>query len=280
MHRRAEVGSALLLATLIAMLLASMATLMITQSLSARRATQESVSLIEARLVAMGAIAETMVRLDLDEQMPSIGIVFQGTDGTIVTRQDQTGLIDINSAQPVDLVRLLEALGAHPDVAFDLANLVVDWRDEDDLNRAARSERTAYASEGLPPPGNRPFRVEFEISAVMGFDPALATCIASFLTTYNPGSVIDTGAAPPFIKAALELPSDPARASIGLPFGRVVRLDALVPLSAQSVFRRSVWVRLTGNRDHPFLIHRVTEGLDPANMVRPTTCSFAERNVG
>lgn len=272
--RRTESGSALLIAALAAMLLATSAALMLIETRSARLSAGETVRYAQARAQIEALLAEAMVRLDNGAPLPNQGLILTRGDGQ-VRRQDAGGLLDINAAEPPQLAQLIIAAGVPPDRAAILANRIADWRDEDNLRRVQGAEAPDYADAGLPTLGNRAFVAETEIIAVLGLDATLAACLTPSLTTYSGAPSLDPSAAPPMLRQALGLA--PGAASKGAPLGRVIMLSAEAPISKHTVLRRSLWIRLTGDAQRPVFIHRAAEDLAPRDGVGPSLpCVSAE----
>ncbi|MES1198609.1 MAG: hypothetical protein ABUS48_01355 [Pseudomonadota bacterium] len=274
MRLHTKPGSALVIATLVAMLLATAATGLLMQAQSARAASGEAVRFTRARLEAQALLAEALVRLDTGDPMPSRGAVLATSSGGKVLRQDAAGLVDINAASPEHLASLLVALHIDPDQAVELADRVADWRDSDDLKRLHGAEAQDYIAAHLPPPRNAPFVTESELRAVLGFTPALVDCVAPYLTTYSGADDLDPGAAPDFLRAQFGLGA--GAQNVGGQFGRVIILSSEAPLSSHAFVRIRAWVRLTGDARRPFVIHRAAQDLVPADGDRaPTQCEAA-----
>lgn len=82
---------------------------------------------------------------------------------------DERGKIDINSADEATLLRLLRGNGMEEEPATYLAAAIMDWSDEDEMERANGAEDATYASAGLNiGPGNRSFIMIEELLQVLG----------------------------------------------------------------------------------------------------------------
>lgn len=260
--RWTEPGSALLMAALAATLLATAAALMLIETRTARGASGESYRLARAELQAERLLALGVTRLDSGDPMAWQGVLFGDEASGRVLRQDAAGLVDVNAALPERLAALFTALGADGERAAALGERVADWRDTDDLTRLHGAERAEYDAAGLPPPDNRPFETEGELQRVLGMTPDLLACALSFLTAYSGQAEIDAAAAPPRLRALLNLPAS-ERIATGAPLGRVIALSAEAPLSEHAVLRRTLWLRLTGDPSRPVMVHRAGQGLAP-----------------
>lgn len=82
-----------------------------------------------------------------------------------------TGLaLNVNTASPEQLRRLLRHFSAEPDVLVDA---IVDWRDADDSPRPQGAETGWYVERELPPPRNAPFTSLSELRLVRGISAEL-----------------------------------------------------------------------------------------------------------
>jgi hypothetical protein len=272
--RRTEPGSALLIAALAAMLLATSASAMLIETRAARLSSGEMTRLAVAHAQAEALLAEALVRLDSGVALPTEAVILTRGDGRVL-RQDAGGLLDVNAADPAHLAALMIAAGLSAEIATTLADRIADWRDEDHLRRIHGAEARDYAEAGHEGPANRPFIAETEIANVLGIDPDLATCLAPWLTTYSGSAPIDPGAAPQALRAALGLEAAPRQEAA--PFGRVIALTAEAPISPHAVLRRTLWVRLTGDSHQPVLVHRAAETLAPRDGAAPQLqCAILE----
>ncbi|PJK01260.1 general secretion pathway protein GspK [Lysobacteraceae bacterium NML91-0213] len=100
---------------------------------------------------------------------------------------DETGKVDLNVAQAPLLAALLQAAGADPQMAEQLAGAIADWRDTDDLGQpAGAAEDPQYAAAGLPYGAkDAPFEDVGELQQVLGMTPALYAAAAPHLTVYS-----------------------------------------------------------------------------------------------
>ncbi len=184
---------------------------------------------------------------------------------------DETGKVDLNAADGTLIAALLQATGAEPDVALQVAGAIVDWRDGDDFVQiTGGAEAADYASAGRPYSAkNAPFESVAEVEQVLGMTPALFEAVSPYLTIYSrlPSPDPQFAAAP--VLQAMGVEADPilaAREAVGaqlvgallgsgsgtysieslarLPEGRSARLRAVirtgggaVPGTAYSVLR-------------------------------------------
>ncbi len=115
---------------------------------------------------------------------------------------DESGKVDLNSATPILLTKLLLALGVQQPRAQNLAAAIVDYRDPDDLLSPGGAESGDYSSAGLPyGPKNKPFETVSELQRVLGMDFALYQKLVPNVTVYASGDPSPTFAQPPVLQA-------------------------------------------------------------------------------
>lgn len=105
-----------------------------------------------------------------------------------VTLFNEGSRLDLNTAPEDQLAALIEAVlggpeGADLDLRDRLTDVILDWRDEDDLTRLHGAENPEYAAAGLPY-GARdgPFRSVAELRLLLGMTPALYQRLAAEVT--------------------------------------------------------------------------------------------------
>lgn len=116
--------------------------------------------------------------------------------------QDESGKVDLNSASPDLLARLLLALGVSDPRAHDLAAAIVDYRDPDDLVGVGGAEARDYDLAGLPyGPKNKPFESVAELQRVLGMDFGTWQKIEPYVTVYASGDPSPSFAPAPVLEA-------------------------------------------------------------------------------
>jgi general secretion pathway protein K len=96
--------------------------------------------------------------------------------------RDEGGKIDLNQAPPILLRELFIAVGVDPRLSMDLAEAIIDFRDEDEKGRNG-AERREYESAGPSHgPKNEPFQLVDELIYVLGMTPDLYRRVAPLLT--------------------------------------------------------------------------------------------------
>ncbi|PZN74537.1 MAG: general secretion pathway protein GspK [Candidatus Methylumidiphilus alinenensis] len=103
-----------------------------------------------------------------------------------ITIFDESGKIDINSASEQTLNIALGKLTGNIDQAASLTDIILDWRDSDDLNRLRGAEAKDYlaADKGYVPQ-NKNFQALEELQMVLGMPPALYKKLEPLLTIYT-----------------------------------------------------------------------------------------------
>lgn len=194
-----------------------------------------------------------------------------------VSLMDESGKIDINTANPDLLKGLLIFGGIAEDQAVKLVDAIQDWRDTDTLRRLNGAEEAEYQAAGLKyKPANAPFQTIEELRMVLGMTPELYRRIAPDITLFSRQSGLNymvaqrsallalPGVTPEQVDAYIALRTT-ARAA-GLPpplFEPAARFGATQALSAVYVraevtpkegagFVRGAVVRLTPDPKRPY----------------------------
>ena len=119
---------------------------------------------------------------------------------------DETGKIDLNTADPVMLTSLFVSVGVDLNRAQALADAIEDWRDPDDLPREQGAEANQYRAAGLNyVPRNAPFQTVSEVQQVYGMDYELYGKIEPAVTIYSSSGTPNPAYAP--IEALRALPN-------------------------------------------------------------------------
>jgi general secretion pathway protein K len=264
-------------------------------ALMARMDTLEANSLLsgtQARLSAEAAINLAVLALrDPDEEarMRADGRVYsQMLDGIVVevSAIDERGKLDINASNELTLVTLFTGHGMELTDAEFLAAAVMDWRDEDELERVNGAEEDAYGAAGLQVgPANRPFMMTEELLQVIGMPFELFRRLEPGITVFSRAGSPDPAFAP--VEALMALPditydeavnfvkernSQLPGESLGteLPNGIVVMEQGrgvTYSIQARATMPNGVWekleatIRLGGNRNgNPYRVLRWREG--------------------
>lgn len=106
-----------------------------------------------------------------------------------VTLTDESGKIDINTADENILQSLFMTAGLDPDHAVALTDAIQDWRDPDDIPMPRGAEINEYKAAGLSyGPANGPFRTLSEVQQVLGMNYELYTRIEPAISIYSGGA--------------------------------------------------------------------------------------------
>ena len=246
----------------------------------------------QARLSAQAAInlAVLSLRDPNDEtRMLADGRVYETVlDGVLVevSAIDERGKLDINATDEVVLTDLFTGHGLELDTAELLAAAVLDWRDEDELERVNGAEEDAYFAAGLEVgPANRPFMMTEELLQVIGMEYELYRKLEPGITVFSRSGKPDPAFAP--VEALMSMPdityeeavnfvaernSQLPGESLGteLPNGVVVMEQGrgvTYSIQARATMPNGVWeqlqatIRLGGNRSgSPYRVLRWREG--------------------
>lgn len=122
-----------------------------------------------------------------------------------VSAIDERGKLDINATDELTLANLFTGNGLEPDQAEVLAAAVMDWRDEDELERVNGAEEEAYLAAGLEMgPANRPFIMTEELLQVIGMDYEFYRKLEPGITVYSLAGEPDPAFAP--VQALMAMP--------------------------------------------------------------------------
>jgi len=224
----------------------------------------------ETRMLADGRLYETQID----------GVALE------VSATDERGKVDINATDELTLATLFTGHGMELQDAELLAAAVMDWRDEDELERVNGAEEEAYLAAGLEMgPANRPFMMTEELLQVIGMKYELYRLLEPGITVFSRSAEPDPAFAP--VEALMALPdityeeamnfvqernSQIPGESLGteLPNGIVVMEQGrgvTYSIQARATMPNGVWeqlqatIRLGGNRSgSPYRVLRWREG--------------------
>jgi general secretion pathway protein K len=224
----------------------------------------------ETRMLADGRIYETQID----------GVLLE------VSATDERGKVDINATDELTLATLFTGHGMELQDAELLAAAVMDWRDEDELERVNGAEEDAYLAAGLElGPANRPFMMTEELLQVIGMKYELYRLLEPGITVFSRVAEPDPAFAP--VEALMALPdityeeamnfveernSEIPGESVGteLPNGIMVMEQGrgvTYSIQARATMPNGVWeqlqatIRLGGNRSgSPYRVLRWREG--------------------
>jgi general secretion pathway protein K len=124
---------------------------------------------------------------------------------------DESGKVDLNTADVPFLSQLFVVLGTDKQEADRLAAAIADWRDIDNLTQPqGGAEDPDYASAGLPYGAkDAPFDTIAEVEQVLGMTPQLYAKVAPLLTVYSGQMRPDPNYAPAEVLQALGVDAAP-----------------------------------------------------------------------
>ncbi|KAA9130770.1 general secretion pathway protein GspK [Marinihelvus fidelis] len=121
---------------------------------------------------------------------------------TLIT--DERGKLDINMADEAMLETLFINNGLDPAQAGPLAAAVMDWRDDDDVERVDGAEAPTYESAGLAViPANRDFMLPEELLQVIGMPYELFRKMEPGISVFSNTDLPELAYAPPEALMAL-----------------------------------------------------------------------------
>ena len=183
-------------------------------SMMARMDRLEAHSLLagtQARLSAESAINLAVLALrdpEDETRMLADGRIYQqDLDGILieVSAIDERGKVDINATDELTMVNMLTGHGLELTDAELLAAAVMDWRDEDELERVNGAEEDAYMAAGLQiGPANRPFMMTEELLQVIGMPYELYRKLEPGITVFSRTGKPDPAFAP--VEALMAMP--------------------------------------------------------------------------
>ena len=264
-------------------------------SMMARMDRLEAHSLLagtQARLSAESAISLAVLALrdpEDETRMLADGRVYQqDLDGILieVSAIDERGKVDINATDELTLVNMLTGHGLELTDAELLSAAVMDWRDEDELERVNGAEEDAYLAAGLQiGPANRPFMMTEELLQVIGMPYELYRKLEPGITVFSRTGEPDPAFAP--VEALMAMPDITREEAVqfveernarlpgddlgvSLPNGLVVLEQGrgvTYSIQARATMPNGVWeqlqatIRLGGNRSgSPYRVLRWREG--------------------
>jgi|GEM_PF-250293 len=166
-------------------------------------AAQNSVSAAQARWIADGAVNRAIFelvvpRVDQDAAWRPDGRTYSWEeDGAVVEIKavDEGAFIDLNTANDKLLQGLFEIIGGGLDEmeASRMVDVIVDWRDVDDMRRPNGAEARDYRAAKLDyEPPNAPFQSVEELGMVLGMTASLYEAVAPHLTVYSRQQGVNT----------------------------------------------------------------------------------------
>ncbi len=178
-----------------------------------------------------------------------------------VAVQDQSGLVDLNTASVPLMTALLEGLGLGREQAARMTSDMRDYRDADGAADLGGSEPAVYPGRSFGPK-NAPFEALEELDQIPDMTPGLLLALRQFTTVANLQAGIDFGTAPAGLLRALGV----SRSSVaGLAFSSPRAspdraIVAAVELTDGTRFVRRAMIERLDQPGQPFAVLSWDEG--------------------
>jgi general secretion pathway protein K len=227
-----------------------------------------SAALVEA--AADGAVYEAVFHLLSGEPDWIAGAPHHltvGSAGVDVAVQDESGKVDLNSAQAPMLTALFSALNVEASQAQGLAAAITVWRG-DQTTGPAGDPSQPYRAAGLDygPPGE-PFKSLDELALILGMTPDLFQATKPHVTLWGGGSVNPQTTDPVVAQALRQLPPDPNANAQPQPQqqpqlqnqqqenqSRAVTIDAVAAGADRASFHRRAVIQLQAGNGKSYVI--------------------------
>jgi general secretion pathway protein K len=192
--------------------------------------------------------------------------------------QDQGGLVDLNTASPVLVGKMLSGLGIDAARADGIINALQDFRDPDAQSLASGLEPDVYPGKAYGPK-NAPFDVVEEIDQIPEIDDAAFRKLLPLVTVSSQQTGIDLAKAPASLLNALGAEdNDTTRlAAYSSPSpAKNFAVDVMVRLSNGTRYHRHALISVLRQPDRPFAILAWQRGpgmaVDAASTPPQTPC--------
>ncbi len=276
--------------TLLAILLGSFALIARTENLEARHLFDTT----RARYAAEAGLNLAVFQLRLPD--PTTRWVADGRPNDFdyegfrvsVSITDDSGKIDLNTADVTVLTQMFVGNGIDPAKAEQLAAAIIDWRDPDDLVTPNGAESNEYKSAGYAyEPANKPFTTVSEVQQVIGMNYEIYRRIEPAITLYTgrgtpspayatfeslmalPGMTADI--ANQLIQQRQQIPAGTPQTGLTLPDGTPIVADgggltysiksrATLPNGASTLLDATIRMGGVGNEGRPYVVLRWRDG--------------------
>jgi len=215
---------------------------------------------VRAKGIADGLVQLTALQIANAEDAPFpdgrwLACIWPDGAQAWVAVQEQSGLVDLNTASPRLLAALFEGLGLPPAEAEEMVSAMRDFRDADSISDFGRDEPVVYPGRDFGPK-NAPFEAVEELDQLPGMTPALFAELRSLTTIHTQQTGLYFGTAPERLLQVLGL----SRTSVaGLPFSsprssNVSSIRVAAQINDSTRFVRHATIERTDQPLRPFVI--------------------------
>jgi general secretion pathway protein K len=160
--------------------------------------------------LAVLSLAAWRAQMERDPRFPRNGRPVRCSlgdgDWLSIAVEDEAGKVDLNMADERLVAAALIAAGVAADEGADLAQRILDYRDDDNDRRPKGAERDEYRDRNRIGPKNQPFDALEEVEQVLGAPPGLADALRPYATIYSGEQSIDGNLARRSLVVALANP--------------------------------------------------------------------------
>jgi general secretion pathway protein K len=229
--------------------------------------------------VAVVSLAAWRMQMERDPRFPRNGRPVRCSlgdgDWLSIAVEDEAGKVDLNTADERLISAALLAAGVAAGEAADLAQRILDYRDDDNDRRPKGAERSEYRDRDRIGPKNQPFNALEEVEQVLDAPAGLSEALRPYATIYSGEQSIDGNLAPRRLLAAVANPrSELAREEAMRPIegtsqdlaapadlagsagGRVFRILAKARTAQGAVFVREAVVEFVSAQPDAYVFRR------------------------
>lgn len=219
-------------------------------SVAAAEATAESAINLVIAIAALPGASGPRVKFPLQCRMP-------GGERVLVTIEEETGKIDLNTTSPSTLNRFFTALTRDQSLGARIAGRIVELRN-------LRTKDTNVGATNAPA---RPhFATIMQLDQIDGISPRLFRSAQRLVTVRSGRSEPDPEAASPTLRQLLSLVQKATSPARGLPTGGSVTIRADIRSLDGARFIREALISLAAE-GRPFLVHEWRHGdIDPTAL--------------
>ncbi len=170
--------------------------------------------------------------------------------------QDQSGLIDLNTASPNLLLALLTGLSGKADEAQQVYNAIQDYKDPDQLALSGGNEATHYDNKPYGPK-NAPFETPFELDQIPQISDALFLRLQALVTVQSQQAGVDLAKAPGELLSLLNtgVQAGTDLQQFNVPSSeRMFAIDVVAHRRGGGTFHRRMTINVLHQPERPFTV--------------------------